>query len=97
MNRFLVVGFELFKTCYDALILCKAKDDRNLYQITVMNGDLEKLLYGNHIIKEINGCLQIEISENKGQEILKTKIAKALSKILEIPFKIISNSHNENR
>lgn len=52
-----------------------------------MNGDLEKLLYGNHIIKEENGCLQLGKCENKEQEMVKAKIAKALGKTLGIPFK----------
>ena len=52
-----------------------------------MNGDLEKLLYGNHFITEIKGCLQIEISENNEQERLKSNIAEALSKLLGIPLR----------
>lgn len=51
-----------------------------------MNGDLEKLLLGNNIIKEVNGCLHLEISENNMQERLKMEIAKALSKILGVPL-----------
>lgn len=51
-----------------------------------MNGDLEKLLFGNHVIEEINGCLQIEIYENNEQAKLKTIIAEALGKMLAIPL-----------
>jgi hypothetical protein len=51
-----------------------------------MNGDLEKLLFGNNVIKEINGSLDLDDSENEMQERLKTEIAKSLEKILKIPL-----------
>lgn len=87
MNKFLTVGFEFYEKLYHSLIMIKKKKGYKIYQITVMNGDLEKLLYGNHIIREINGCLQVEISENNKQGMLKLKIAEALSKLLAIPLK----------
>ena len=86
MIKFLIVGFEFCENVYYSLIWCKKKKDCNEYKITVMNGDLEKLLYGNHIIKEENGCLQLGTCENKEQEILKARIAKALGKVLGIPL-----------
>ena len=86
MDKLLTVGFEFFENLYFSLIRVKRKNDLNEYQITVMNGDLERLLYGNHIIREINGCLQIEVSEKNLQELLKLKIAEALSQLLDIPL-----------
>ncbi len=87
MNRFLVIGFDFCKSFYYSLILCKAKSDGTEYRITVMNGDIEKQLCNNNIIKEINGCLQIELSGNKLQDHIKTEIAKALGKIIGKPVK----------
>jgi hypothetical protein len=66
--------------------MCKAKSECTEYRITVMNGDLEKLLFGNNVIKEINGSLYLDDSENEMQERLKTEIAKSLEKILKIPL-----------
>jgi hypothetical protein len=47
-----------------------------------MHGDIEKQLCNNNTIKEINGCLQVELSGNKLQDQIKTEIAKALGKII---------------
>ena len=87
MNRFLVIGFELYKSFYYSLILCKAKNDGTEYRITVMNGDIEKQLCNNNIIKEKNGCLQIELSGNKIQNQIKAEIAKALGKLIGKPVR----------
>ena len=87
MDKVLTVGFEFCGKVYRSLVTIKKRIDYKAYQITVMNGDLEKLLFGNHVIEEINGCLQIEISENNRQAMLKISIAEALSELLNIPLK----------
>jgi hypothetical protein len=86
MDKFLTVGFEFCGKLYRSLIMIKKRNNYKAYRITVMNGDLEKILFGNQIIKEVNGCLQIEVSENNEQVKLKTIIAEALSKLLAIPL-----------
>lgn len=92
MNKFLVIGFEFCETFYYSLILCKPQSDCKEYRITVMNGDLEKLLCSNNIIREINGSLQMEISQNKQQQLVKIAIANALSKFIGIPLNTKSES-----
>jgi len=87
MDKVLTVGFEFYGKVYRSLVTIKKRIGYKAYQITVMNGDLEKLLFGNHVIQEINGCLQIEISENNRQAMLKISIAEALSELLNIPLK----------
>jgi hypothetical protein len=67
--------------------MCKAKSEFTEYRITVMNGELEKLLFGNNVIREINGSLHLEISDNEPQGRLKMEIAKSLVKVLKIPLK----------
>ena len=94
MNRFLVIGFELYKSFYYSLILCKAKKDGAEYRITVMNGDIEKQLNNNNIIKEKNGFLQIELSGNQIQNQIKSEIGKALGKLIGKPIKEIRISAN---
>ena len=86
MDRLITVGFEFCEKIYQSIIRVKVKKGFNEYKITIMNGDLEKLLYGNHVIKEINGFLQIEIIEHTSQELLKLKIGEALSKLIGIPL-----------
>jgi hypothetical protein len=87
MNRFLVIGFELYKSFYYSLILCKAKTDGIEYRITIMNGDIEKQMSNNNTIKEINGFLQVEPSGNRLQDQIKSEIAKALGKLMGKPVK----------
>lgn len=43
---------------YFALIRTKEDGETKLHSVTVMNGDLERLLYGNHVIMEKEGCFQ---------------------------------------
>ena len=87
MHKFLTVGFSFCEKLYQSIIMVKKKSDHTVYQITVMNGDLEKLLHGNHIIKQTGGLLEHEISKNDQQDLLKTSIGKALSKLLKLPLK----------
>ena len=71
MNAFFVDG------------MVKEKENATEYHITVMNGDLEKLLYGNHIITEVDGQVQIDSPiENNEQLYLKFQIEEALSRHL---------------
>ena len=92
MSNFLTVGFWFCERLYHSLVMVKKRSDCTIYQITVMNGDLEKLLYGNHRIYEMNGCLNVEACENEDQQILKLNIAEALSKLLRIPLKNVRQS-----
>jgi hypothetical protein len=58
----------------------------NEYQVTVMNGKLESILYGDHVIKEENGFLLLEDITEDQQGKLKLTIAEALGKFLNIPL-----------
>jgi hypothetical protein len=51
-----------------------------------MNGDLEKMLFGSNIIKEINGSLHLDVCKNEAQAHLKMEIAKSLVETLKIPL-----------
>lgn len=87
MSNIITIRFNFLEHMYSFLARYKIQDNITEYHITVMDGTLEKLLYGNHIIKEKNGFLQIEISENNEQEKLKLKIGEALSEYLNLPLK----------
>src|SRR5262245_28260175 len=81
--EFLSVEFEFEGATYHALIQKKKKINSIEYHITVMNGKLEKLLYGNHIIKQVNGALQSDsLPEDKKVSHLKQNIMKALQDYL---------------
>ena len=79
MAKLLNIGFEYNGSIYYSLIRVKEKESHTEYQVTVMEGALERLLYGNHIIKEVDGrIIADEMIENE-QDKLKQKIVQALS------------------
>lgn len=57
MTKILSIGFEYKGIFYKALARLKELGIKKEYHITIMNGELEKLLYGNHVIVESNGQL----------------------------------------
>lgn len=84
--EFMSVSFQFEGTEHHALIRKKRKADHIAYYITIMNGKLEKLLFGNHIVKEVNGVLQIDqIIPSDKQLQLKLAVAKALKQHLASP------------
>jgi hypothetical protein len=83
MIKLLSLEFEYKGAFYYALIRVKEGHGRE-YHITVMNGELERILYGNHIIPEVNGRLQVDVpAENNLQGKLKLAIAHALREYLK--------------
>ena len=70
---------------YHALIRTKMDEQRLAYYVTIMNGELERLLYGNHVLVNENGKLRSE-PEILDQHIaeLKQCIAEALCERLQL-------------
>ena len=88
MNRFLVIGFNFRNSKFHALILCKAVSNGFEYRITVMHGEIEKQLCSDNIIREVNGCLQFELSNNELQNEIKAEIAIILGQKLGKPIAV---------
>lgn len=86
MGKVLTVGFEFQEGFYYSLIHIKQILDETVYKITVMNGNLERMLFGNNIIHEKEGHLYIEVSEHTETDDLKLAIAEALSALLNMPL-----------
>lgn len=83
MSTIMSLGFEFKGREYYSLIRVKEKKEITEYHITVMNGDLERLLYGNHVINLVNGQLDIDnIPDTNEQCKLKKQIAQALNRYL---------------
>jgi hypothetical protein len=81
--RLLSIGFEFREAEYHAIIRIKEKETGTEYHVTIMNGELEKTLYGNHIITEKNGELQFDTRDTEiGQ--LKYNITEALDNYLKL-------------
>jgi hypothetical protein len=83
MIRLLSLEFEYKNSFYYALIRVIENTYRE-YHVTVMDGSLEQLLYGSHIIIEVNGRLQVDLpAEHNEQGKLKLAIAKSLRDYLK--------------
>jgi hypothetical protein len=84
MGTIMSLGFEFKGKEYHSLIRVKEREQKTEYHITVMNGDLERLLYGNHIVSEENGDLNADnLPDTNDQWKLKKQIVEALSKHLQ--------------
>jgi hypothetical protein len=85
MGNLLTIGFDFQEQSYLSLVRVKEKEGFMEYQVTVMNGELEKQLYGHHILREINGFLHViapAIQENL--RLLQFTIAKAIGMFLKV-------------
>lgn len=86
MNRFLILGFDYLNTIYYCLVRFKAGKDYNEYTITIMDGELERMLFGHHVLLEKNGGVELVSTGNNIQDKLRESIAKALCELLAIPL-----------
>lgn len=75
------INFKYRDAHYKALIRvleAKGKEEKE-YRITIMNGELEVLLYGNHVLVEKNGKIDLRSSDLPHHIAeLKTVIANAV-------------------
>ncbi len=80
------IEFDFRDHRYNAIIRVSQKGGRREFHITVLNWELERLLYGNEVISEADGSIQANLLlENKEQAELKLVIAAGLSRHLKIP------------
>jgi hypothetical protein len=86
MDNIISLEFRYRSRMYYALVRTKEEGETRLHSITIMNGDLERLLYGNHVIMEKDGCFQSALpimNEQIGE--LKQSIIKALCRRMQLP------------
>ena len=82
----LSVEFDFKGAHYKSLIRVVDRNNCREYHIKILNRKLEKLLYGNHIVKERDGSLHADVSdEHMEQAELKLVIASELSNHLKKP------------
>jgi hypothetical protein len=80
------LSFDFKAHHYDAAIRVQQRDVGREFAITVLDWNLERLLYDNHIIREADGMLQANVLPGKkDQTELKLIIASRLSEYLKIP------------
>ncbi|HMI59260.1 MAG TPA: hypothetical protein VK518_00085 [Puia sp.] len=58
----------------------KERETKIEYHITIMNGELERLLYGNHVLVPESGLFKSELSPDTDVGRLKCIITEALNK-----------------
>ena len=75
----LSIKFEFRGHEYYALVRVKEKETNTEYHITVMNGELERLLYGNHVLIPEAGLFKSELSTDTAVGSLRRTIAEALN------------------
>jgi hypothetical protein len=69
MTDMLVFGFHYKQRFYKAIANLWKKSTNGLYRITVMNGDLEQLLFGNNIVSLKEGKFLTEASTGDVEEV----------------------------
>lgn len=84
MDKIISLEFFYRSKMHYALVRAKPHEGGQMLSITVMNGDLERLLYGHHVILEKDGIL-FSATEPTNKEIaeLKQCIMSALSRFME--------------
>jgi len=80
----ITLSFQYNGNNYSALVIEKFLDNRKEYRVTVMNGELEKLLFGNHILVERSGNILCPNSPKPENETLVTQIIHALKNWLNL-------------
>jgi hypothetical protein len=83
MDKITSLEFSYKSKMYYALVRTKPHERGKMHSITIMNGDLERLLYGHHVIIEKEG-LFVSVSETTNKEIIELKqcIINALSRLM---------------
>ena len=95
MSMIISLGFDFKEEFHYVLITVKELKERIQYRITVMNGELEQLLFDCNVVNEVNGELELDdCNGNKEKWLLKKQIIEALSKYTQ--KKIRANSGIEN-
>ena len=85
MARLLSIGFSFFQEDHYTLIRVIEKPTQTEYHVTVLNHELDQLLYGNNVFVAKDGSIHLDrTSHNKAQEILRMQIAEAISDHLKV-------------
>jgi hypothetical protein len=86
MEQIISIEFEYRHKIYYALARIREKNDITEYHITIMNGELEQKLYGNHIFIEEGGCVVIDPLPEKKVGELRLTVGMALCRHFNKPY-----------
>ena len=83
MVRIISIPIEFHNKEYYALIRVHNAGECKELKVTIMNGELERLLYGNNVFKHKDGALLVDVTDDVSEAAkLKLAILKALSEYL---------------
>lgn len=85
MKNGLTIGFEFLEDFYYSFVEVKETDRGTEYEIMLLDNRLTKLNQ-EHVVRERDGVLQIQIPENDTMATLKRKMAESLSQFLRKPI-----------
>ena len=88
MSRVLSIGFSYFQKVYYTWIRVIEKPNRTEYHVTILDFELDRLLYGNNVFVENDGFLVPELYEDEAQGNLRLEITQALNDYLKSGKKI---------
>ena len=95
MSMIISLGFDFKEEFHYVLITVKELKERIQYRITVMNGELEQLLYDCNVVNEVDGELELDdCNGNKEKWLLKKQIIEALSKYTQKKIRASSGITN---
>ena len=78
-GKMIAVPFEFNNEGYCALVRIKNSEEGGEFHVTVMNGELERALYGHHVFIYNNGVLHARsVAENQQLSALQEKIGWAI-------------------
>lgn len=77
------INFSFENVEHTCLITTKWVDEKRMYKITIMNGELEQLLFGENYLKEVDGIIELPATQELRYQKLKVAIAESLQKHLE--------------
>lgn len=85
MRKMLAVPFEYNKKEFCTLVRVKPGMEQTELEVTIMNGDLERMLYGNHVFHYKNGDLIADIpAKEKEKALLQLQIGQALKNYIHL-------------
>ncbi len=70
MDNIMSIEFLYKKRTFYALVRPKTRDGQTAYHVTIMNGELERLLFGQHILVDEKSFVRSQ------QEILNSEVAE---------------------
>jgi len=94
MNRVIMIGFDYNGAMHYALVTVKLFDGHLAYHIMPSDADLKELLQEQHIVRQVNDCLEY-CAMNQIQRRLIESICNSLGNLLSLQVREVAHRANE--